>query len=542
MPDPRPGESESDFVSRCMGDDEARSTFPDQAQRAAFCHSRWREANEAREGRQEAAGRKPGKRMGRKLYLHRSALTEAQWHGLLPQLKAAAEVVPEGWTFDVVKLHEDTGAVTFVQVPGFDEEEEPALGSQVLVGADLEATYREPEPDPMIYHHKWMMVRDCYGGFDVEQSRARSRAWEALGDVDRSRIGRLSFWREHVLPRLAESLQEAREPKAITVTFIEDDPGLVPMLEHIAKAAGVGHSFEVKVDPGDDEFDRSFYFDGDGAFRIRSVREAEPLREAAPPEWGECEVCRHAGRGVVKATTMRKGAWRVWSYLCDECASKWDGQASGLREAVAAVAPEDQRAIAQAMGGATAIPRTVTSKPMREFARLGLLKGDVLDFGSSRDLHEHARWDPVHAADPAPLARRYDTVCMNFVLNVIPLEAMRTEALLAARGLLKPGGRLLVSVWQRQGEHELVGTGKGYQAGWDRDQWESFLGQLWKVERLPTKGVMAWSLHVPGDDPWSLSENDLAAAAACPPAEEGGSLTGVAGSPSEHAAAESDRA
>lgn len=41
MPDPRSGESRQEFVSRCMGDAEARRSFPDQKQRAAFCHSKF---------------------------------------------------------------------------------------------------------------------------------------------------------------------------------------------------------------------------------------------------------------------------------------------------------------------------------------------------------------------------------------------------------------------------------------------------------------------------------------------------------------------
>lgn len=41
MPSPNKGESKSDFISRCMGDSEANSSFPDQKQRAAFCYSQW---------------------------------------------------------------------------------------------------------------------------------------------------------------------------------------------------------------------------------------------------------------------------------------------------------------------------------------------------------------------------------------------------------------------------------------------------------------------------------------------------------------------
>jgi hypothetical protein len=41
VPNPRKGESKEGFVSRCMGDAEARKTFPDQKQRAAFCYSQY---------------------------------------------------------------------------------------------------------------------------------------------------------------------------------------------------------------------------------------------------------------------------------------------------------------------------------------------------------------------------------------------------------------------------------------------------------------------------------------------------------------------
>ena len=41
MPTPRKGEKKDEFISRCMGDEEANADFPDQKQRAAFCYSQW---------------------------------------------------------------------------------------------------------------------------------------------------------------------------------------------------------------------------------------------------------------------------------------------------------------------------------------------------------------------------------------------------------------------------------------------------------------------------------------------------------------------
>lgn len=41
MPSPRKGETRDEFLSRCMADGEARSDFPDEDQRFAFCNSQW---------------------------------------------------------------------------------------------------------------------------------------------------------------------------------------------------------------------------------------------------------------------------------------------------------------------------------------------------------------------------------------------------------------------------------------------------------------------------------------------------------------------
>ena len=43
MPTPNTGESESQFISRCMGDSEAQRTFPEEDQRLAFCYAKWEE-------------------------------------------------------------------------------------------------------------------------------------------------------------------------------------------------------------------------------------------------------------------------------------------------------------------------------------------------------------------------------------------------------------------------------------------------------------------------------------------------------------------
>ena len=41
MPTPKKDEERKDFLDRCMGDDEAVTDYPDEAQRFAFCNSQW---------------------------------------------------------------------------------------------------------------------------------------------------------------------------------------------------------------------------------------------------------------------------------------------------------------------------------------------------------------------------------------------------------------------------------------------------------------------------------------------------------------------
>lgn len=45
MPNPRSGESKTNFINRCMGDDEAVRDFPNRDQRFAFCNSKWDRRN-----------------------------------------------------------------------------------------------------------------------------------------------------------------------------------------------------------------------------------------------------------------------------------------------------------------------------------------------------------------------------------------------------------------------------------------------------------------------------------------------------------------
>lgn len=143
-----------------------------------------------------------GKEIGSAVYVHR------QYEDRLGQVVAQAKRwLPEGCAYDVVKYNGHTQAVSFIQCSGFDAEPEPSVEAVVIVRADGTVQRRAVPADPPIYHHKWLFVDDDYVGFDIEESRRRSAAWLALSEVDKSRIGRRSYWDAHVGPRLSDWVQ-----------------------------------------------------------------------------------------------------------------------------------------------------------------------------------------------------------------------------------------------------------------------------------------------------------------------------------------------
>ena len=141
-----------------------------------------------------------GKEIGYAVYVHR------QYEDLLgATVEWAKRHLPEHYDYTVVKLNQRNDSVSFIHCPEFDIEHEPAIAAIIVVSADGTAQRRTTPSDPYIYHHKWLFVADDYEGFDVADSIARSQRWISLGSVDRSRIGRKSFWEEHVVPRLKQT-------------------------------------------------------------------------------------------------------------------------------------------------------------------------------------------------------------------------------------------------------------------------------------------------------------------------------------------------
>jgi hypothetical protein len=139
-----------------------------------------------------------GKEIGGAFYVHR------RYEDQLGQPVAEAKAhLPADFDYQIVKYNQRTGTVSFIQSDDFDTASEPTVGDILIVSPDGQLRQRRQAADPEIYHHKWLFVADAYEGFDVEASKQRSLTWLSLEDVDRSRIGKKSYWEAHVVPRLS---------------------------------------------------------------------------------------------------------------------------------------------------------------------------------------------------------------------------------------------------------------------------------------------------------------------------------------------------
>jgi SAM-dependent methyltransferase len=113
-----------------------------------------------------------GKHMPGDRYLHKDYLPE----GIREQVERSKSLLPEGHTYNIVKLGKD-GSISFINSPDFDTSDEPIVGDAYKVSRDGKVTRTKQKADPQIYHHKWQMVGNDYKGFDVQKAKERSQFW-----------------------------------------------------------------------------------------------------------------------------------------------------------------------------------------------------------------------------------------------------------------------------------------------------------------------------------------------------------------------------
>ena len=98
------------------------------------------------------------------------------------------------FSYNALKYNKKTGNITFQWSPDFNTADEPEVKLCILVKPDGTMVTTTPKKI-QIWHHKWMWVGDDYAGFDVEESKARSKLWEPhVSKEEKSKIGFKDFW------------------------------------------------------------------------------------------------------------------------------------------------------------------------------------------------------------------------------------------------------------------------------------------------------------------------------------------------------------
>jgi hypothetical protein len=160
-------------------------------------------------------GRPIGKTIGYNTWVHRQY--EHVFQSVF--LVAAKTRIPADFDYAVVKYNSKTHAVSFIESPDFDTADEPLVGSAIRVIPTKKPKLIRASVNPLIYHHKWLMVDDTYLGFDVQASKQRSIKWKSIVGVNKvvsSRIGRQGYWRKEVVPLLIQKDLERSAKTAMT--------------------------------------------------------------------------------------------------------------------------------------------------------------------------------------------------------------------------------------------------------------------------------------------------------------------------------------
>lgn len=61
------------------------------------------------------------------------------------------------------------------------------------------------------------------------------------------------------------------DQKELHLIISDSEGSIQDLIETIKDYTQMGHTFEVVIDPGDSDYERSFYIDGDGSDKIRDV-------------------------------------------------------------------------------------------------------------------------------------------------------------------------------------------------------------------------------------------------------------------------------
>jgi hypothetical protein len=139
-----------------------------------------------------------GKKISNQIWIHKNYILDVIDNSIY---KEYLKELPNNYEFNLLRVDLKINEIAFINSPDFDSSQEPLVGSSIRITKDNNnyklSKIQNPPNDPLIYHHKWLFVKDDYKNFNIKESKKRSIEWKEKLGIDRavsSRIGRLSFW------------------------------------------------------------------------------------------------------------------------------------------------------------------------------------------------------------------------------------------------------------------------------------------------------------------------------------------------------------
>jgi hypothetical protein len=140
-----------------------------------------------------------GKRIGNQLWFHIDYVLQILSEDDFLNFKNA---LPSDFKFNILRYDNNKNELVFIDSPNFDNSNEPIVGDSYRVSCinntySLNTIQKKSSKNHLIYHHKWMFVKDDYNGFCVSSSKQRSLDWKGIMGVNKglsSKIGRVDFW------------------------------------------------------------------------------------------------------------------------------------------------------------------------------------------------------------------------------------------------------------------------------------------------------------------------------------------------------------
>jgi len=152
-----------------------------------------------------------GKEIGGKIYVHKKYADKVIPKQLLNNAKKILNESNPEFKYNAISYDKKTDTVRFDEAPDFNSATEPTIGNYISITQNKEVSKGSSNS---IWHHKWLWVTDDYNGFNVYDSKNRSRYW--LSKINGKASGSKTIFEQQL-----KANDENKENEIFTDTFSE---------------------------------------------------------------------------------------------------------------------------------------------------------------------------------------------------------------------------------------------------------------------------------------------------------------------------------